>query len=75
MIENSATSVLLMMNDDGGDGDDGDDGDDDDDDLRELFNGRHPGDVRVKVGSERKFVTSDKFAKTRQLSCLTGTYA
>ena len=36
-----------------------------------LFEGvacyeRHPWDVRVKVGSERKFATSDKDAKTRQ---------
>ena len=35
------------------------------DNLRELFNGRQPGDVRVKVRSERKFVTSDRFAKIR----------
>ena len=29
---------------------------------------RHPWDVRVKVGSERKFASSDKFAKSRQIS-------
>ena len=38
--------------------------------LREFAcaNERHPGDVRVKVGSERKFASSDTRAKTRQKS-------
>ena len=38
--------------------------------LREFAcaNERHPWDVRVKVGSERKFASSDKLAKIRQLS-------
>ena len=33
-----------------------------------LCYSRHPWDVRVKVGSERKFASSDKFAKVRQIS-------
>ena len=33
-----------------------------------LCYSRHPWDVRVKGGSERKFVTSDKFAKIRIIS-------
>ena len=39
-------------------------------DLREFAfaNERHPWDVRVKVGSERKFVTSDTVAKVRIIS-------
>ena len=38
--------------------------------LREFAcaNSRHPWDVRVNVGSERKFASSDKFAKSRQIS-------
>ena len=38
--------------------------------LREFAcaNELHPWDVRVKVGSERKFATSDKDAKARQIS-------
>ena len=33
--------------------------------LRELFYYRHPGDARVKVGSEREFASSPRFAKPR----------
>ena len=41
--------------------------------VLELFEGvacyeRHPWDVRVKVGSERKFASSDNFTNFRQLS-------
>ena len=38
--------------------------------LREFgcANERHPWDVRGKVGSERKFASSDKRAKSRQIS-------
>ena len=41
--------------------------------IQDLFEGvacyeRHPWDVRGKVGSERKFATSDKSAETRQSS-------
>ena len=38
--------------------------------LREFAcaNERHPWDVRGKVGSERKFASSEKFAKIHQIS-------
>ena len=36
--------------------------------MKELFYDRNPGDARVKVGSERKFVTSDTVARPRQTS-------